>query len=279
MRLVCLVSILVSAAISVGADSPQILISTKVAEQTVRELHAKMRQLDESRGAEALDAAKKQQELYFSQLRTIVDQFGVDQLNAEPRLGRDQLRDQMKQVLGPSSGASEEPPHVYRNPSSWLANESGPVLWAIVCREFAYLGYGGSRVVLDAYVVDGGVGRLTGQGGTEMSGHGLSVYELKNPAAHSISLLIQGILEWSSGHELPARAVLYRADPNGIQTMWNSGMLPGLHASVTQDQTGFLVQYHDEARHQADYADPHTTVIDTYAVDTAGLHRVSSERP
>jgi hypothetical protein len=92
-------------------------------------------------------------------------------------------------------------------------------------------------------------------------------------------VLVQGLLEWASGHELPAKAILYRVNSAGVHTIWESGTLPGLRLSVGAGQAGFRVEYHDEARHAANYGDPHTTVIDTYVVGPDGVSRASTERP
>jgi hypothetical protein len=211
-------------------------------------------------------------------MQTVVEQFVVKQLNAEPRLTREQLRDLLNQVLEPWEGFGREP-HVFRSPPNWAANETGSVVWAVVYRDDATLGMGGARVTVNSFVVDRGRAKLAGRGGSEMSGNAISILEMRISSPDRILVMLQGNVEWASGHELPARAILYGVSQSGVANLWDSKVLPGLKVSLTKSEAGFKVQYHDEAAHQLDWASPHTTVVDTYALDADGVRRVSTERP
>lgn len=282
VRFISIFPILVLAPALVSAAPQPILISTVIAGERVRELQAKLHSVIECRSPETCEEAKKKREREpsFSQLRETISDFIVTQLDAEPRLDRKQLRDQLKQVLGPSPEYDpNESPYVFRFPLAWEPNQGEPVLLAIAYREWAYGGIGGARTVVECYVVERGRARLAGRGGAEMSGYGLSIHEILNPPSNSLFILIQGRLEWASGHELPAKATLYAVNHAGVQTIWESKMLPGLDVSTRPGHAEFRVQYHDEERHLAKFDDPHTTLVETYAVGPEGVTRISTERP
>ncbi len=196
----------------------------------------------------------------------------IKQLDAEPLLTREQLRDLVRQVLGPE----DEEPHVFRLPELWTPSEASPVVWAVVYRDDTYGGFLGSRITVDSFAVDRGRARFAERGGSEMSGYAMKVFEMRNPSPDKIAVLIQGILGWSSGHSLPAKVVLYGISRSGIEILWESKTLPGLEASVSKDRTQFSVQYHDETAHQA--KNPLDSVIDTYALGTSAVIKISTER-
>jgi hypothetical protein len=272
-------SILVFAPLLVSADPHPILISTIVAGERVRDLQAKLHSITECGSPETCEEANGQREPSFNELRTTISEFVVSQLDAEPKLDRAQLRDQLNRVLGPSAGGPSEAPYIFRSPVAWEPNQGEPVVWAVAYQEWTHAGMGGARTVVDCYVVERGRARLAGRGGAEMSGYGLSIHEILIPSSNSLFILIQGRLEWASGHELPAKATLYAVNHAGIQTIWESKMLPGLDVSTRPDHAEFSVRYHDEARHQANFQDPHTTVVETYVVGPEGVTRISTERP
>jgi hypothetical protein len=261
------------------AEPQQNLISTEVPAQRVRALQAKLHNISECGTPEACEEDYKQREPSFNQIRAIVAEFVVAQLNGEPTLDRIQLRNQLKQMLGPSGEGPEGFPYVLRSLQSSGANDAEPIVWLVAYEEWIHGGMGGSRTVVDCYDVERGRARLAGRGGAEMSGYGLSVHEILNPSRNSLFILVQGRLEWASGHELPAKATLYAANPTGIHTIWESKMLPGLDVSTRPGHTEFNVSYHDEARHQAKFDDPHTTVIETYVVGPDGVALIATERP
>jgi hypothetical protein len=228
------------------ADQKVILRSTSVVAQQVRELQAKLSGNLDCRVQEDCAEAQSQREPYFNQLQTNVTQFVIEQLEAEPRLERSQLRDQLKRVFGlapvEASGKDDRlgpyVPYVFRSPPSWASNEAGQIVWAVVYFGAVHDGMGGSRMVVDSYAVEGGRARLAGRGGLEMSDYGGRIEEIRNPSPNSLSLLIHGTLAWSSGHELPAKAILYGVSPAGVRTIWQTPTLPGLNASASPDHRG-----------------------------------------
>lgn len=136
-----------------------------------------------------------------------------------------------------------------------------PIVWALAYKENTFYGFGGSRAVVESYVLENGKARLAGRGGAEMDGYDLKAEQILNPLANSTSLLTHGILQWSSGHELPAAAVLYSAGPAGVKAIWKLAA-PGLRL-LGNDGTLFAIEYHDEHRH---YENRASFAIDVYSV-------------
>lgn len=56
-------------------------------------------------------------------------------------------------------------------------------------------------------------------------------------------LLIQGLVTWSSGANLPHKAALYRVSQSGVSLVWESGMLRGMATTVFGQY--LLVNYRD----------------------------------
>src|SRR5580658_3036207 len=98
-RFISIFATIVFAALEVSADPHPILISTIVAAERVRELQAKLHSITVCGSPETCEEANRQREPSFNQLRTTVSEFVVSQLDAEPKLDRAQLRDQLNQVL------------------------------------------------------------------------------------------------------------------------------------------------------------------------------------
>jgi hypothetical protein len=250
-----------------GAD-PVLLPADEVAKQ-VHDLHALLP-----------DANDRERNMYFDQLQARLSGFILDQLEAEPGIDRWQLRDQLFRVRGAkpperSHYKDGQPPYVFRLPASPGAGEAGPVVWAIVYGDALYYGMGGRRIIVESYVVDRGKARLAGRGGSEMTGYDLNADEMRSPSPNSVSILIHGILEWSGGHQFPGKAILYDVGPAGVQTAWESPMLPGLTAHP--EGAGFTVIYHDEERHvQAGVRD--ASVTDTYSAGPQGVVRTATRQ-
>jgi hypothetical protein len=251
-----------------GADQDLVLLPTSVVAQQVRELQARL-----------ADSNDREREAYFNQMETKLADFLIQQLEAEPRLDRWQLREQLIRARGSvpperSHYRDGQPPYVLRLPLSGGPNETGPIVWAVVYGGAAYYGMGGSRIVVESYVAENGKARLAGRGGAEMSGFDLNADELRTPSPNSFSLLIHGILEWSNGHQFPGKAVLYDVGLAGVKTEWQTPTLPGLTAHP--DATGFTVTYHDEERHQAGFRD--ASVTDSYSAGPQGVVRIATQR-
>jgi hypothetical protein len=136
-----------------------------------------------------------------------------------------------------------------------------PVVWVLAYREDTFYGFGGSRAVVESYVVENGKARLAGRGGAEMNGYDVKAEQISNPLANSTSILTHGILQWRSGHELPAAAVLYSVSPAGVKKVWKLAA-PGLRL-LGNDGILFALEYHDEHRH---YKNLPAQAVDVYAV-------------
>jgi hypothetical protein len=226
------------------------------------------------------DANDRERNLYFDQLQAKLSGFILDQLEAEPGIDRWQLREQLFRARGAkppqrSHYYDGQPPYVFRLPASPGAGETGPVVWAIVYGDALYYGMGGRRIIVESYVVERGKARLAGRGGSEMTGYDLNADEMRSPSPNSVSVLIHGILEWSGGHQFPGKAILYEVGPAGVQTAWESPMLPGLTAHP--EGAGFTITYHDEERHVQTGARD-ASVTDTYSAGPQGVVRTATRQ-
>ena len=100
----------------------------------------------------------------FEQLKSILTSFVIAQLEAEPEIEWWQLRDQVVRILGIKYDP-RTPDHFHEAPYAFRVlkvRKDDPIVWAIVDRGDAFKGFGGSRIVVEAYVVDNGkAGRLT----------------------------------------------------------------------------------------------------------------------
>jgi hypothetical protein len=267
--LAALLPILISSLPLFGADPDPMLLPTTGVAQQVRELQAKL-----------ADANDREREMYFNQMTTKLTDFVVAQLEAEPRLDRWQMREQLIRARGAvpperSHYHDGQPPYVFRLPPSSGPSDAGPIVWSVVYRDTLYHGMGGSRILVESYVVENGKARLAGRGGSEMSGYDLNADEIPNPSSNSVSVLIHGILEWSNGHQFPGKAILYDVGPAGVQTAWQTPMLLGLTAHP--DPTGFTVIYHDEERHQAAGLRD-ASVTETYSAGPQGLVLIGTQQ-
>jgi hypothetical protein len=264
-------SIFISSLLLFGADHASILLPTKIVAQQIQELQEKLA------GPDDLRETQIQREMYFSELKTKLTDFVIAQLDAEPRLDRWELRDQLIRARGAvpaerSEVHDRQPPYVFRQPLLWGPNEVGPVVWAVVYGGDVHEGMGGSRIVVESYVVENGRARLAGRGGSEISDYALNADQIRNPSPNSVSVLIHGILAWSSGHELPAKAVLYDLGLAGVRTTWQTPVLPGLTAHA--NATGFTITYHDEERHGF----PDDRVTETYSTGPKGPVLIGTQR-
>jgi hypothetical protein len=109
-----LLSIVIIGVLASAVVRSQILMSTNVEAQRIGELQAKLHSSFECRTPEDGGEIKKLREVDFGQMRAIVEEFVVNQLNAESRLDRAQLCDQVKKQLGTSTEPPEKFPFVYR---------------------------------------------------------------------------------------------------------------------------------------------------------------------
>jgi hypothetical protein len=234
---------------------------TESASRTVRAIQSKLA-VDLNR--ETFESDKARHKRQFEQLKNTITSFVIAQLEAKPEIEWWQLRAQLILVLG-TKYDEQTPDHFHEPPYVFQAMQSGkegPIVWALAYKEDAFYGFGGSRVIVESYVVENGKARLAGRGGAEMDGHDLKAERIWNPLANSTSILTHGILQWSSGHALPAAAVLYSVSPEGVKTIWKLAA-PGLRL-LGNDGMLFAIEYHDEHRHTENLP---SLTVDVYSVD------------
>lgn len=245
-----------------GQDQRPPLLPTQLAAARVRDIQGR---LAVDLKPETLQVDKAQHEQLFGQLKKVVTNFVVAQLNAAPEMKWWQMRGQLIRVLG-TKYAEDAPDHFHEPPYAFRGlrlSKEDPIVWALAYKGDAFPGMGGSRVVVESYAVENGKARLAGRGGSEMDGYDLKAEQIWNPSANSTSILIHGILLWASGHVLPAAASIYAVSPAGVNKLWTLAA-PGLNFVGTEDNL-FVIAYHDEHRHGDDLP---STAIDVYSVNT-----------
>jgi hypothetical protein len=206
-----------------------------------------------------LEKDKARREREFDRIRDIVASFVIAQLEAEPQIEREQLRGQLIRVFG---GKYDEHGLYLHEPPYVFPVQQNPLVLAIVYSGFAWVGSGGARTAVESYVMESGKARLAGRGGSEMNGYGLAADQIWNPSPNSTSIMVHGVYAWSSGHELPAQAVLYGVSPAGVTALWKLAA-PGLRL-IGSDGWQFVIEYHDEERHGVNLP---PTAFDVYAID------------
>jgi hypothetical protein len=198
---------------------------------------------------EPFEAYKANHEREFAVLRDEVSKFIVAQLEAYPDISPIDLRGQLDRILGGSL--------------SFVARVSSsvrPATWAVLYGQTAYYGWGGARIVVDSYVLEHGKARLVGRGGSELDGTEFNAEQITF-ADDSVSVLVYGILTWSSGHELPSRATLYNLNADGVKVLLRLDV-PGF-GFIGKSYGSFTVTYHDEDRHTKGLK---SRVVDIYAL-------------
>lgn len=268
-----------------GADAKPNLLPTAAVRQRIRAIRSPLEDVSLN-----LKLSKKQRDTYFYRLKAEVSRFIIAQLEAEPELQPRHLRDQLLRILGrkgreagvqydsQSIGQMEpEEPFVQRR-SFWKPEEKGKVLWGINYSGTHINAFGGNRIVVESYVVREGKATLAGRGGSELDGFNMQAQRIFLGES-TLGVVIHGIFEWSSGHVLPAKAVLYEISETGVRKIWERAE-PQLRIIATSD--GFILTYHDERRHFADPAKPwgqvRMEIIEVYVAFPTGLTRVARQR-
>jgi len=244
-----------------GQDKPKAPSTAEAAEQ-VRTIQTRL-QTTAAVGDFQADVARREKE--FDGLKEIVSRYVVARIEASPDIKVWDLRNGLIDVLGVKYDERlgpdnfHQPPYVFRIEPPYLSNR--PVVFALVYDGDVYDGSGGARVVVESYALEKGKARLAGRGGSELNG----IYMRENRGgAQQVGadeLLVQGLVAWSSGHELPYGAALYRVTENGVETVW-AKVTPGLHASVFGSH--LMVEYHDE---KLDNGHDPDTRLDVYYLD------------
>jgi hypothetical protein len=206
-------------AIALAQQPPVKLLPTDREAAIVRVLQARLNDNEEA-AARSAD---------YVRLKNLIRDFIIQQLEASPRIRDEDLGRQLTKILG-RNDFEEAPPPYYAFSASGFGPKTETRLWAVVYPVyFGFHGVGATGIVIDSYVWKEGKVRLAGRGGGELSGHALSAQKLEH-GPDALLLLADGVLTGSSGSAISARAVLYWVDATGVHTVWQTPMLPGLHA-------------------------------------------------
>jgi hypothetical protein len=164
----------------------------------------------------------------YDELKTIVQDFVIRQLDAAPAISDAMLREQLQKVIGrtwadpPASG-------LYVSSATAWGPRSTQRLWAV-----AYVvwlgthGPGGTGVVIDSYVWEPGRTRLAGRQGSDYSGYNLNVDWLFS-GPDKVSFLAYGGMSGSNGLG-NWKASVYFCDKEGVHGIWQTSDLRGLTA-------------------------------------------------
>jgi hypothetical protein len=242
------------------------LLPTGETEKQIQLLHARLE--GDGLGEEERDAS-------FKQLQTTISEFIVAQLEAEPRLPPRDLRGELLVVLGRTTAGQEEA-FVQRWPESSGPGETGPVIWGVTYRDAHHIGLMGNRIVVESYVVSRGRARLAGRGGSELDGVAMHANRISN-GKNSLSVLIYGVIEWSSGHSLPCKAALYEIDETGVRVTWKIDAY-GLEVMAPPRGEAFTIMYHDEKRHASTGDVRLTGVVEVYLVEPGRVRQIVRRR-
>jgi hypothetical protein len=218
---------------------------------------------------------RSQRERGFETIESMVSDYVVAQVEASPAIRSWELRNRLITVLGVSSDDRIGPDHFHEAPYVFLDDPvfreatnlpQKPFTFSVVYVSSVCPGFGCSRMVIESYAIDQGKVRLAGRGGSEMNG-----VEARAQQVGTDELLIQGQVTWESGHVLPFKAALYRANEAGVKALWQTSK-PALNAAVFEGH--LFVEYHDENR-DSGFNDPRR--LDVYSLDN-GVPRLVFHR-
>jgi len=179
----------------------------------------------------------------YAELKTIVQDFVVRQLDAAPAISDEALREQLRKLIGRFWDDRPEGGLYVKSDTSW-GPRSKQRVWAIAYVVWLGVhGSGGTGAVVESYVWNDGRTRLAGRRDSDFSGYGLEVDWLVVGIPH-IGLLAYGRLSGSNGLGT-WRAVVYSCSPQGVQAVWQSPLVPGLTA-VARDHLIALRYAHPE---------------------------------
>ncbi len=191
----------------------------------------------------------------FERLEALVSAYLIAQIEASPDIKADDLRARLIELLQIKRG---DLPFVLRTDP--FPGRAGPSVFSIVYDGHVWSGVGGARTVIESYVLDHGKAERAGRLGRELDGIGGGVARVVGD-----ELLFYGLLEWSSGANLPYEADLYRVNESGVSLVWASGILRGMTASVLGQY--LLVNYVDEKAVPASSAKGFVWALDVYSLD------------
>jgi hypothetical protein len=199
-----------------------------------------------------------QHDAQFGRLESLVSAYLIAQIEASPDIKANDLRTRLGELL--RSPTPDDLPFVRR--TDRFPGRAGASVFSVVYSGYAWSGCGwdGARVVVESYVLDHGKARLAGRLGRELDGVAGAVHQ-----AVFDELLIEGLVTWSSGANLPYKAALYRVDESGVSLVWASGELRGMTAAVFGQY--LLVNYVDEKAVPASGAKGFVWALDVYSLE------------
>jgi hypothetical protein len=162
------------------------------------------------------------------ELKRIVGEFVIRQLDAAPAISDEALRNQLLKII--SRRWTEQPDGgLYVKSASGWGPRSKERLWAI-----AYVvwlgshGPGGTAAVIDSYMWEPTGARLAGRQDTDFAGYSFEGDWL-DTGPYQLSMLSFGNRSGSNGLG-SWRAIVYLCDRNGVRSIWRSPDLHGLTA-------------------------------------------------
>ena len=164
----------------------------------------------------------------YNQLKTIVQDFVIRQLDAAPAISDAMLRQQLQKVIG-RTWADPPDSAMYVSSATPWGPRSTQRLWAVAYAVWlGRHGPGGTGVVIDSYVWERSRTRLAGRQESDYSGYSLNVDWLFS-GPDKVSLLAFGGLSGSNGLG-NWKASVYSCDKEGVHRVWQMSELHGLTA-------------------------------------------------
>jgi len=235
------------------AQQPAKLLPTDREAATVRVLQTRLNDVGEAEGRPE----------NYVRLKNLVRDFIIQQLEASPGIRDEDLVSQLTHILGKNE-SEEAPPPYFAFSGTGFGPNSEARLWAVAYPvSFGFHGVGATGIVIDSYVWEKGKARLAGRGGGELSGHWLNVRTVER-SPDGLLILADGMLTGSSGSAISGRAVLYRVDAAGVHTVWQTALLPGLHAFAGEGL--FTLEYADRARWYASPRLPNARIVEVWQI-------------
>jgi hypothetical protein len=163
----------------------------------------------------------------YEELKTIVQDFIIRQLDAAPAISDAMLRAQLQKVIGRTWADSPDAGLYVSSAMAWGPRPTQR-LWAVAYAVWLGMhGPGGTGVVIDSYVSESGRTRLAGRQDSDYSGYDLKVDWLFSPG--KISLLAYGGMAGSNGLG-NWKVSVYFCDNEGVHPVWQTSDLLGLTA-------------------------------------------------
>jgi hypothetical protein len=164
----------------------------------------------------------------YNQLKAIVQDFVIRQLDAAPAISDARLREQLRKLIGRRWADTPDAGLYVLSATPWGPRSTQRV-WAV-----AYVvwlgthGPGSTGVVIDSYVWEPVRARLAGRQDSDYSGYSLNLDWLFS-GPDKVSLLAYGSMSGSNGLG-NWKATVYSCDKQGVHRVWQTSDLHGLTA-------------------------------------------------